>query len=364
MIMRAYRGRELGSLSNFSLVETTAPSPGPGALLIAVEAVGLGFVDSLVMRGLYQAMPPLPFIPGGEIVGTVESFGEGVVDFERGQRVAAWQFGGGLAEKAVIASRHAVLVPDEIEPDKAAALMLDYMCAYYGLFDRGGLRPGQTVLVTGASGGVGSAAVQVASKSAAKVIALASGDEKREMVASLGASVVIDYREKNWREQLKRVQPGGVDMVFDPVGGALFEQCFRSLARGGRHLVVGFASGDGIPSLPANLPLLKSAELVGVDGRYLWETNPARGREIHAIILEMGRSGRIVPPRTRTFALQEASEAIDYVSSAERIGKVVVMPGIPSTKSRTDDARDTRPAWDARLARLRRSKTLFETDRK
>ncbi|GAB5349631.1 Phthiocerol synthesis polyketide synthase type I PpsC [Alteriqipengyuania sp. 357] len=324
--MRAYCGDALGSLDHFSLRQVPVARPGRGEILVAVEATALGFVDPLVMRGLYQMKPPVPFVPGGEIVGIVEQVGEGVAGFEPGQRVASWQFGGGLADKAVLGAQHTVAVPSELAPEKAAALLLDYLTAYYGLFDRGGLKPGQTLLVTGASGGVGSAAVQLASASAASVIGLASGEDKQAMVSALGAVLVIDYRDDTWRDRLKREFPRGVDMVFDPVGGALFEPCFRSLVKRGRHLVVGFASGDGIPSLPANLPLLKSGELAGVDARYLWESEPARVREILSIVLAMGRSGRIDPPIARTFALADAREAIACVSASDRLGKVVVTP--------------------------------------
>ena len=324
--MRAYCGDTLGRIADFTLREVPEPCPGPDELRVAVEATALGFVDPLVMRGLYQVKPPVPFVPGGEIVGIVEEVGEGVSAFVPGQRIACWQFGGGLAETAVVAADRAVTVPDGLEPIEASALLLDYLTAYYGLFDRGDLRPGQSVLVTGASGGVGSAAVQLASASAAEVVGLASSEEKRAMVAALGASLVIDYRDDNWREALKAAFPAGVDRVFDPVGGALFEPCFRSLAKRGRHLVVGFASGDGIPSLPANLPLLKSGELVGVDARYLSESDPARVREILAIVLAMGQSGRIDPPIADVFALKDVREAIDRVSASDRLGKVVVTP--------------------------------------
>jgi NADPH:quinone reductase len=324
--MRAYCGHELGNLEAFALESVDTPTPADGELLISVEVTALGFVDQLVMRGLYQIKPPTPFVPGGEIVGTVEAVGQEVSGFAPGQRIAAWQFGGGLAEMAIVRQNHAVPVPADLEPAAAASLLLDYLTAYYGLFDRGGLKPGQLLLVTGASGGVGAAAVQLASAASASVIGLASSDEKRVMVSRAGASQVIDYRDEDWRDKLKRAYPSGVDLVFDPVGGGLFEPCFRSLAKRGRHLVVGFASADGIPSLPANLPLLKSGELVGVDARYLWETDPARVRQILSIVLQLAASGRLAPAIGRTFALDDAASAIAYVNDGKRIGKVVVRP--------------------------------------
>lgn len=324
--MRAYSSSELGDLAGYSLEECPSPNAEAGELSIAVEATALGFVDQLVMRGLYQVRPPLPFTPGGEIVGRIESLGAGDEGFEVGQRIACWQYGGGLADKAIVEAQYAVPVPTGVTSDKAAALLLDYLTAYYGLFDRGGLKPGQTVLVTGASGGVGSAAVQLASVCGAEVIALASGSKKQAIVRKLGASKVIDYADDSWRDELKRSHPAGVQMVFDPVGGKLFQLCFRSLAKRGRHLVVGFASGDGIPSLPANLPLLKSGELVGVDARFLWEEDPGRTREILSIILSMAATGKLDPPIAKIFKLENASEAVAYVTDKSRLGKVVVTP--------------------------------------
>ena len=324
--MRAYSSGELGDLDGYSLSDCAPPRPQTGELLVSVEATALGFVDQLVMRGLYQVRPPVPFVPGGEIVGRIEALGSGVDGFAVGQRIACWQYGGGLAEKAIVDARYCVPVPTGITPVRGAALLLDYLTAYHGLFDRGALKPGQTLLVTGASGGVGSAAVQLASVCGAEVIALASGEDKQAMVRNLGAREVIDYKDHGWRDALKSTHPAGIDMVFDPVGGALFEKCFRSLAKKGRHLVVGFASGDGIPSLPANLPLLKSGELVGVDARYLWEENPARTRQILSIILAMAHARKLDPPIARVFGLEDASGAIQFVTSKERLGKVVVVP--------------------------------------
>ena len=288
--MRAFRGHEFGAIDRFGLEEVALPKPGAGELRIEVEATALGFVDQLVMRGLYQVKPALPFVPGGEIVGIIDAIGAGVEGFAIGQRVATWQYGGGLADRAIIEQRYTVAVPDTLDPADAAAILLDYLTAYYALFDRGSLRPGQSLLVTGASGGVGSAAVQLAKAAHASVIGLASGEAKMRHVAAIGVDLVLDYRDDDWRAQLKAKVAGGVDMVFDPVGGAVFEPCFRSLAKRGRHLVVGFAAGGTIANLPANLPLLKSGELIGVDARYLWDTDPARVREILTIVLDMAQA--------------------------------------------------------------------------
>lgn len=324
--MLAFRVHELGSVADFRLEEVPAPRPGKGQLLVRVEATAIGYVDRLVMQGRYQVKPSTPFVPGGEIVGVIEAIGEEVSGFQPGQRVASWQFGGGLAEYVLLCAGRTVPVPAVLAPASAASFLLDYLTAHYGLFDRGGLTSGQTVLVTGASGGVGSAAVQLASASGATVIGLASGELKRATVASLGASLVIDYRNVEWRATLKRVHPSGVDRVFDPVGGALLEPCFRSLAKGGRHLVVGFAAGGDIASLPSNLTLLKSGELVGVDARYLWDSEPERVRSILGEVLDMVADDRLSPLVWREFALEEAASAVAALDLPDRIGKVIVRP--------------------------------------
>lgn len=324
--MNAFQGYRLGAVEDFALEERTIPAPGADEILLRVEATSLGFVDALVMRGLYQARPPLPFTPGGEIVGRIEALGPGVTGFTLGQRIASWQFGGGLAEQAIVRATNSVAVPDALDAPTASALILDFLTAHYGLFDRGNYQASQSLLVTGASGGVGSAAVQLAHACGGAVIGLASGEAKMRHVAALGADMVLDYRDTDWRAQLKARHPLGVDRVFDPVGGPLLEACFRSLAKHGRHLVVGFASGDGIPQLPANLPLLKSGELAGVDARYLGESDPARVRAILGFIFRLAERRRIRAVIDQIFPLAEAPAAFRALGSASRIGKIVVAP--------------------------------------
>lgn len=326
--MRAFTGHALGAIEDFSLEAINRPrqDPGPAQLRIRVEAVGLGFVDALVMRGLYQTKPPLPFVPGGEIVGLVEEVGDLVDGFARGQRIAAWQFGGGLADEAIVNVEDVVAVPKDVEPTAAAAVLLDYLTAYYGMFDRGDLKPGEVVLVTGASGGVGSAAVQLADATGCRVAALASGARKLAYARARGAAVALEYRDPEWRARLKASFPDGIGMVFDPVGGPVFEPAFRSLSKLGRHLVVGFAAGTGIPSLPANLVLLKSGELVGVDARFLWQTDKPRLRAILSILLDLLRSGRIEPRIAEIVPLDEAQRAFVALADVNRLGKVVVRP--------------------------------------
>ena len=324
--MKAFQGHRLGAVEDFAIEERTILAPGAGEILLQVEATSLGFVDALVMRGLYQVKPPLPFTPGGEIVGRIEALGEGVTGFAPGQRIASWQVGGGLAERAIVRAASSIVVPEALEAANASALILDFLTAHYGLFDRGHYQADQSLLVTGASGGVGSAAVQLAHACGGTVIGLASEEAKMHHVAALGADLVLDYRDPDWRAELKAHYPAGVDRVFDPVGGSLFEASFRSLAKHGRHLVVGFASGDGIPKLPANLPLLKSGELVGVDARYLGESDPARVRAILGIIFRLAERDRIRAVIDQTFTLTEAPAAFRALASGSRIGKIVVTP--------------------------------------
>ncbi|WP_017672757.1 NADPH:quinone oxidoreductase family protein [Blastomonas sp. AAP53] len=324
--MKAFQGHRLGEVEAFAVEERAVGTPGAGEMLLRVEATALGFVDALVMRGLYQVQPAVPFVPGGEIVGRIVALGAGVTGFLPGQRIASWQFGGGLAERAIVKAANSVAVPDDLPSPEASALILDFLTAYYGLFDRGQFQAHYTLLVTGASGGVGSAAVQLAHASGGSVIALASGEAKLRHVARLGADMVLDYRNPDWRAALKARFPGGVDRVFDPVGGSLLEPCFRSLAKHGRHLVVGFASGEGIAKLPTNLPLLKSGELAGVDARYLGESDPERVREILGVIFRMASRQQIRPVIAQTFALADAPAAFRALAAGDRIGKVVVLP--------------------------------------
>lgn len=324
--MRAWVGRALGPISGYALEQIDDPVLGERDLRVRVEAVGLGFVDALIMQGRYQVKPALPFVPGGEIVGTIQEVGPEANQFAPGQRIAAWQFGGGLGDQAIIDARDAVVVPDGVDPAIAAASLLDFLTAHYGLFDRGGLAEGMPVLVTGASGGVGSAAIRIASAMRARPIGLAGDPDKQSYAQDCGAELVLDYRDPDWRAQLKSAFPLGVARIFDPVGGALFEPGFRCLAKRGRHLVVGFAGGADIPRLPANLVLLKSAELVGVDTRHLWHTDKRRMRMILSALLGMVAAGRIAPRIAVRAPLEETARAFASLADRDRLGKVVVEP--------------------------------------
>jgi NADPH2:quinone reductase len=324
--MRKFVGSELGSLDAFALSEGEIPQPAQGEVRLKVEATALGFVDGLIALGRYQIRPPLPYVPGGEIAGTVDAIGPDVDAVVVGDRVVTWQLGGGLAEYVTVEARALDKIPAGLEATTAAAMLVDYQTAHYALFERGQLRSGETVLVLGATGGVGSAAVQLAARAEAYVIAAASTERKREMARQLGAAATIDSRAPDLRAQLKAAAPRGtVDVIMDPVGGETFEAMFRSLAKEGRHLVIGFASGS-IPSLPANLALLKSASLVGVEIRHFLASQPVKAQEVRTALFERVASGTLRAPTVMTFPLERAAEALAATMQRDKAGKIVVLP--------------------------------------
>src|SRR3954467_981410 len=324
--MRKFIGSEYGSLDAFTLSEGEIPQPAEGELRLKVEATALGFVDGLIAQGRYQIRPPLPYVPGGEIAGTVDATGPGVDAVVISGRVVRWQLGGGLAEYVTVDARAIDKIPAGLDATTAAAMLVDYQTAHYALFERGQLRPGETVLVLGAAGGVGSAAVQLAARAGAFVIAAASTEQKRDLARQLGAAATIDSRAPDLRMQLKAAAPRGtVDVIMDPVGGETFEAMFRSLAKEGRHLVIGFASGS-IPSLPANLALLKSASLVGVEIRHFLTSQPVKAQEVRTALFERVVSGTLRAPTVMTFPLERAAEALAATMQRDKSGKIVVLP--------------------------------------
>jgi len=324
--MRSFEGETYGSLDAFKQVERPMPEPAPDQVRLRVEATALGFVDGLLIQGRYQYKPPLPYVPGGEIAGVVDAIGSEVRHVSVGERVVTWQFGGGLSECTVVAADEVEPIPLALDFTNAAAMLVDYQTAHYALFERGRIRAGETVLVAGAAGGVGSAAVQLAVQAGAYVIAAGSTPEKRDRARALGAQATINSASDDIRAEIRAAAPGGVvDVVVDPVGGPTFEALFRSLAKEGRHLVIGFASGS-IPALPANLPLLKSAALVGVEIRHFLASRPEEARAARTALFEQVASGVLAPPQIIPFPLSRASEALAATSRRDRVGKVVVLP--------------------------------------
>lgn len=322
--MRVVRCVNYGEPRELKIETADAPVPGSGEVLIAVEAAGLGYVDALFVRGTYQVKLPLPFIPGSEIAGRIEAVGEGLSGDLIGSRVMALSSRGALAEKVVLPAAMCAPVPDGMSLEAAAGFLVSYCTALYGLENCGALKPGETVLVLGAAGGVGMAAIDVAKAMGARVIAAASSEEKRAAAKAHGADMVLDYSEPDWRKALDAlVEKRGVDVVYDPVGGAFSETAFRCLAPGGRHLVVGFANGE-IPKLPLNLALLKRASLVGVDWGGEIRANPKANIPLMKKLAEWAAAGKIHPEPAATYPLEEAGNVLQRLLERKSVGKPVI----------------------------------------
>lgn len=322
--MRVVCAQELGPAENFELVERPLPLPGPGEVLVRMRAASLGYSDVLAAAGRYQVKPPVPFTPGSEGSGEVVAVGEGVSDRAVGDRVCIGRFSGALGEYLLARPGELYPFPKGMTFVEASAYRTNYATMLHALKDRAALQPGETLLVLGAGGGVGSAAVQIGKLMGARVIAGASSAAKRDFAKALGADEVLDYSVGNWRESLKALTGGrGVDVVADPVGGAVFEPAFRSLAWKGRHVVIGFAGGD-IPRLPANLPLLKGAALVGADIRQFMLFEPELGAANAAQILRWCEEDGLRPPLGTVFELADFRAAMDMAISGQSLGKVIV----------------------------------------
>jgi NADPH2:quinone reductase len=326
--MKAVVAETPESLESYQLKDAGKPAPRAGQVLIRVSACGVGYVDSLVALGRYQVKPPLPHTPGREVAGVIEALGEGVAGFAPGDRVMTMT-AGGFAEYALAAAPMVIRIPDALSFAAAASLPLNYLTALHGLKDRGAVAAGESVLVFGAAGGVGSAAVQVSKALGARVIAAASTEERRAFALQHGADAAIDTSPEGWRDRLKALTGGkGPNVVFDPVCGPLFEPAFRSLAWRGRHLVVGFVGGP-IPALPSNLTLMKGAALMGVDVRQYLEYETASAiRDLH-LLAGWASEGKINPPVGAVYPFDRFGEAMVAALSGQGTGKVVleVQPG-------------------------------------
>lgn len=306
--------------------EVENPKPGPNEVVIDVGAAGVGFVDGLIVQGLYQVKPSLPFTPGSEIAGTIAEVGEGVKNLHPGDRVMTLASAGGFAEKARASAIACVPIPDTFAFEAAAGFMVAYCTGLYGLKDQGDLKKGETVLVLGASGGVGLAAIDLAKTLGAHVVAAASTEEKRALCISQGADAAIDYTQDGWRNQVKELTEGrGVDLVYDPVGGDQSELALRSLGHGGRHLVIGFASGT-IPRIPLNLPLLKRCRIVGVDWGGWMREDPSRNVPLLTQLMEWVALGNLHPPSGQAYSLDKAGQAMRDLLERKVAGKAIIVP--------------------------------------
>ncbi|MCW5664069.1 MAG: NADPH:quinone oxidoreductase family protein [Piscinibacter sp.] len=305
--------------------EVPTPEPRDGEVRVAIKAASLNFPDLLIVQNRYQLKPPLPFVPGSEFAGVVEAVGAGVSHLKPGDAVAAFSGTGGFATQACVSAAATLPLPAGVAFDDAAAFVLTYGTTHHALLDRGALRAGETLLVLGAAGGVGTAAVQIGKAVGATVIAAASSDEKCALCRSIGADATIDYSRENLRERLKELTGGrGPDVVYDPVGGDLAEPVFRSIAWRGRYLVIGFAQG-AIPSLPLNLPLLKGASLVGVFwGDYARREPQANARALGEL-LRWYREGKVKPVIGQRLPMTELPQAYTLMGSRRVLGKLVLV---------------------------------------
>lgn len=323
--MRALICDDYGGIDSLRVGELPDPSPGPGSVLLKVEAAAVSFADTLMVSGLYQFRPDPPFAPGYEVAGTVIVANQ-ADGLSPGDRVCGFLLHGGIAEKAVVSAASTSRLPEEISFEIGSVVPATYGTSYHALVDRASLQDGETLLVLGAAGGVGLAAVQIGRTLGARVIAAVSSDDKARLVTDSGADDVIRYDQMDLREAIDRTTDGeGVDVVFDPVGGETTEAALRSTRWGGRLLVVGFASGE-IPGIPLNVPLLKGNSVMGVFWGRFTNEEPERSAENTRRILRLIQEGKLKPVIERRFPLSQADEALAWVAERRVTGKVVVVP--------------------------------------
>lgn len=324
--MKAARLHALGGPESLVIEDVESPEPAAGELLVAVRAVGINFADTLMARGLYQEKPPLPFTPGIEIAGEVLATGAGARRFVVGDRVIAFLPSGGLAERATVAETSAVALPQGVDFRTAAAFPVAFGTAHLALDHRARLAPGETLLVLGAAGGVGLAAVAVGKRLGARVIATASTADKRALAQAQGADHVFGTGSGDLVEKVREITGGGVDVVFDPVGGALAEAALRAMAFAGRLLVIGFASGE-IPRFPANLLLVKNLSVLGLYWGAWATRRPEPLAASLSTLLGWLTNGDIRPHVGAVLPLERAGEALALLADRRALGKVVVEIG-------------------------------------
>ncbi|HCY17192.1 MAG: NADPH:quinone oxidoreductase [Curvibacter sp. GWA2_64_110] len=305
--------------------ELPTPQPQAGQVLVEIKAASLNFPDLLIVQNKYQIKPPLPFVPGSEYAGVVQAVGAGVTHLQVGQPVACLSGTGGFGTHTLAPAALCMPLPPDFPFVDAAAFIMTYATSHHALLDRGQLKAGETVLVLGAAGGVGTAAIQIAKAAGARVIAAASTDEKCALCQSIGADVTINYTKENLREAIKALTDSkGPDVIYDPVGGDLAEPAFRSIAWRGRYLVVGFAAGP-IPSLPLNLPLLKGASLVGVFWGDFAKREPKANGAMMTALAQWYAQGKIKPVIDRTMPMAELKAAYAHMGSRSVMGKLVLV---------------------------------------
>lgn len=322
--MKAVLCHQFGTPDDLSLADIPSPPLGAGQVRIAARACGVNFPDVLMIQGLYQLKPPFPFSPGLEVAGDIIEVADDVQHVKVGERVMAVMMYGGFAEEVVVPAAAILPMPPEMSYEHGAGFPLVYGTSHVALSHRAQLKAGETLLVLGAAGGVGLTAVELGKRLGARVIAAASTREKLELARAYGADELINYSSENVRDRLQELTEGrGVDVIYDPVGGDLFDQAVRRLAWEGRYLVIGFASGR-IPSLPANIALLKNVSIVGTFwGAYL-QNDPGIIRDSFAILTDWYSSGLLKPHIHQVFALEEASSALRQLMDRRAMGKVIL----------------------------------------
>lgn len=325
-LMKAVLCKVYGPPESLVIEDIEAPRPRRGQVVVAVKACGVNFPDTLIIQGKYQFNPPMPFTPGGEVAGIVKEVGEEVDTVRVGDRVIGFTSWGGFAEEVAVDAHAIIPIPDSMDFNTAAAFYMTYGTSHYALKDRGQLRAGETLLVLGAAGGVGLAAVQIGKAMGARVIAAASTDAKLELCRQQGADEVINYVTGDLKTRIKDLSAGnGVDVILDPVGGDYSEPALRGMAWGGRFLVVGFTAGE-IPRIPLNLTLLKSCSIVGVFWGPFTMREPRRNREYVRELLAWYEEGKIRPVVSAAYPLPKVADALNDMMQRKVTGKVVVLP--------------------------------------
>jgi NADPH2:quinone reductase len=325
--MRAVLCKAFGPPESLVVEDVPSPTPGPGEVVMSVKAASVNFPDVLIIQNKYQVKPPLPFSPGSELAGVVKAVGDGVTGIAPGDRLMACTGYGAFAEEVRVDATRLLPIPAGMDFVTAASFILTYGTGDHALRDRGGLRPGETLLVLGAAGGVGIAAIEIGKALGARVIACASTDDKLAVCREHGADETINYATEDLRERIKGLTGGrGIDVVYDPVGGPYAEPALRSVGWRGRFLVIGFASGD-IPKMPLNLPLVKGSSIVGVYWGDFTRREPQRFAESMQQLGRWYAEGRLKPHVSATFPLERASEALTLMANRQVKGKVVLTTG-------------------------------------